>query len=50
MKWIVNSWISVGEDRKKDILNWIEFVEYEEEKFDVKFLIDLGIDLIYEEL
>lgn len=30
-KWIANSWISVGEDRKKDILNWIELSQYDEE-------------------
>lgn len=49
-KWIANSWISVGEDRKKDILNWIELAEYEEEKSDVKPSIDSGTDSIHEEL
>ena len=24
-KWIANSWISVGEDRERDLLNWIDF-------------------------
>lgn len=31
-KWIANNWISLSEDRKKDILNWIELAKYEEEE------------------
>lgn len=49
-KWIANSWISVGEDREKDILNWIELADYEEEKSDVKPSIDSGTDSTHEEL
>ncbi|KAL9950843.1 hypothetical protein ACROYT_G043408 [Oculina patagonica] len=34
-KWIANNWISVGEDREKDIMNWIELGQYEEEQNNV---------------
>lgn len=30
-KWIANQWISLSEDREKDIENWIELGQYEEE-------------------
>ena len=29
-KWIANNWISLSEDREKDILNWIELAQEEE--------------------
>ena len=31
-KWIANHWISLSEDREKDIQNWIETGQYEEEQ------------------
>ena len=48
-KWIANSWISVGEDRERDILNWIELSEYEEEKDDTS-TSDSNIDSSHQEL
>ena len=49
-KWIANSWISVGEDRKTDILNWIELNQYEEEKFNVTSSTASEKDSTHEEL
>jgi len=31
-KWIANHWISLSEDREKDIQNWIELGQFEEEQ------------------
>ena len=31
-KWIANNWISLSEDREKDILNWIELAQEEEKE------------------
>lgn len=31
-KWIANHWISLSEDRQKDIQNWIEIGQYEEQQ------------------
>ena len=31
-KWIANNWISLSEDREKDILNWIDLAKEEEEE------------------
>lgn len=49
-KWIANSWISVGEDRERDILNWIELSEYEEEKDNDTSTSDSNIDSPHQEL
>ena len=49
-KWIANSWISVGEDRDRDLLNWIELSEYEEEKSDDTSTSDSNIDSPHQEL
>ena len=49
-KWIANSWISVGEDRDRDLLNWIELSEYEEEKSNDTFTSDSNIDSPHQEL
>lgn len=31
-KWIANNWISLSEDREKDVQNWIDLAEYEEKQ------------------
>lgn len=49
-KWIANSWISVGEDRERDLLNWIELSEYEEEKNNDTSTTDSNIDSPHQEL
>jgi len=49
-KWIANSWISVGEDRERDLLNWIELSEYEEEKDNDTSTSDSNIDSPHQEL
>ena len=39
-KWIANSWISVGEYRDKDIWNWIEIAQQQQEEDEEKIVPD----------